>query len=103
MAARMKIFQTVQKHLAAIGYRPNQRPFNGDILRQCVKCVLFTTAQFVYLFYFAKTPAEFINSIFVAAIGVLVFLSFLSTNWKMDIIFIFIEETEEVINGSKFD
>lgn len=102
MAARMKIFQTVQKQLASIGYRPNARPFNSDIVRQCLKYSLLTTGQVVYLFNFANTPTEFINSVFVTAIGILVLSSFISTAWKMKTIFIFIEETEEVINGSEF-
>lgn len=102
MAAKMKIFQTVQMHLASINYRPNERPFNNGILKQCLKSVLYISCQFVYLFNIADTPKEFMDSIFTTAVGVLVNVSFLSTALKMKTIFIFIDEVESTIETSKF-
>lgn len=98
----MKIFQTLRKHLAAIAYRPNQSPFNSDISHQCVKSILFIFGQCMYLFRLTNSATEFIYSIFVTATGLLILSSFLSTTCKMEIIFVFIEETEGVINESEF-
>lgn len=100
---KMKIFQIVQNDLASIGYRANESPLNNDILSYGFKNISFTICGLVYLCRIAETPEEFMDSIFVITVGILVFISFVSTVQKMATIFIFIDETEKFINGSEFD
>lgn len=97
----MKIFQTVQKHLASIGYRRNERSFNNDISVQLLKSILYIMCQWVYLLHIANTPKEYMDSIFMSAVGILVNISFLSTVLKMKTIFIFIDAAENAINTSE--
>lgn len=96
----MKIFQTVQKHLASIGYRANQNPFNLQQLTIIFMGILAIFSQCVYLFFIANTTKEFLDSILMTTIGILVFISNLSTVHKTATIFIFIDSVEKGIHGS---
>lgn len=97
----MKIFNTVQKHLASIGYRANQNPFNTQQLSIILMGIFATISQCIYLFFIAKTLKEFMDSILMTAANFLVFISNLSTIHKMATIFIFIDSIEKAINESK--
>ena len=98
----MKIFKTVQKHLASLGYIKNQSSLNIRQLSICFLSIVAIISLSLYLFCFANTQKEFMDSIFMTVSGVLVFISNLSTANKLTTIFIFIDRTEQVINESKF-
>lgn len=98
----MKIFETVQKHLASIGYAVHQSPFNIQQLRIICMGIMTIFMQCVYLFCIANTTKEFMDSILMTTAGILVFISNLSTAHKTATIFIFIERISKVVNESKF-
>lgn len=57
----------------------------------------------MYLLRVAKKPIEFIEGISIVAVAILIFISFMSTVWKMAKIFNNIDEIEKITNESKFD
>lgn len=98
---KMKIYQTVKTNLALIGYKENLRPFNER--QKWIFIIGFSTllANYVDLLHDSNTPKEYMDSIFMSGIGTFVQISHISTTFKMETIFIFINEVEEVINASK--
>lgn len=99
----MKTFQTVQKCLALEGYSANGSAFNRLQLWVGFKCTLALFAQCAYLFLrLPKTPKEYMDSIFMTTVGILVFISFVSTVFKTAKIFELINKIEMAINESEF-
>lgn len=99
---RMKIFQTVQRDMALIGYKADEQPFNIKQIEHGFKSIFCGTLELVYLIFVAETPKEYLVSIFMTSVGFLVFISFLNTVQKMPKIFYLIDEVEAIINESKF-
>lgn len=99
----MKILQSVLKDLASMGYRANQSPFNIDTLVESLKYIMFITCECVYLCRFAGAPKDLAYSVIMATIGIVIFISFISTVLKMGIIFTFINGLEQIINDSELN
>lgn len=98
----MEIFQTIQMNFALIGFERNLGPFNKR-QRWCFSAgSLSAFMLIVYLLCVANTPKEYMDGIFVVAIGILMTISHISTMSKTENIFIFIDEAEEIINKSEF-
>lgn len=97
----MKILQSVQKDLAAMGYRADQKPFNNGKLTEGLKYILFIASECVYLYRFAGTTKDLAFSVIMTTIGIAIFISFISTVLKMEVIFMFINGTENSINDSE--
>lgn len=98
----MKIFQTIQTNFALIGFERNLRPFNAR-QRLCFNAAsLSVVSLIVYLLNVANTPKEYMDAIFVVALGILMTISHISTMLKTETIFIFIDEIEEIVNEREF-
>lgn len=97
----MKMFQNVKENLASIDFASNRHWYDFIILFHIVKCILALALQFAYLFCVAETPEEVMISIFTTAVGVLVFISYLSTASKMADIFSVIEKIQRIVNKRK--
>ena len=97
----MKIFQFTQRNFIVGGFIRGQRAFN---LKQSVHILIsftFVVLQFLYLFRVASTPNEYMISIFMTTVGLLVFISFISIVFKYDKLFDFIDDIEQTGNESK--
>lgn len=97
----MKVYQTVQKNLSLMGYSPDKRPFNKKQIKIGVEMALCIGLHIMYLVHVASTPREYMEAIFQTSVVILIFISFISTVLKMDIIFIFIDKIEILVNDSK--
>lgn len=99
----MNILQSVQKDLASMGYKADQSRFNNDILAESLKYVLFIACECVYLYRFDGATKDLAFSVIMTTIGIAIFISFISTVLKMEVIFMFINGTEKSINDSVLD
>lgn len=99
----MKLFEIVQRNLALMGYSPNQRPFTKKQIQIGVTKALCISLHGINLIYVANTPKEYMQSIFDTSVTVLVFISFISTILKMNIIFILIDKLQALVNDSKLN
>lgn len=98
----MKTFQTMQRNLALIGFERNLRPFN-ERHKWCV--IVGSTSNVIlitYLLNVANSPKEYMDSIFVVCVAILMIISQISLILKTEIIFILIDEIEEIIGASEF-
>lgn len=94
----MKVFQTVRKNFAAIHFRKDQRWFHLRTLFELFKPIMAIVLQCIYLFYDANTPEELMNSIFMTIVGILVFISLMSTVQKKAEIFFFMDWVQVIVN-----
>lgn len=99
----MKILQTVQKYFATIGYDANRYPLNSDTVGEIFQRILAIICQFLYLIRHANSPKDIVDNIFMTAVAILCFISVMSTIQKMKMIFIFINEIEQIVNESEFN
>lgn len=98
----MKIFQTIQIKFAFLGFESNLRPINNRqkwIFFEIFFCV---TSLCVHLFHVASTPKEYLDSILITGMAILILISHISTILQMATIFTYIDEVEGVLNESKF-
>lgn len=89
-------------HLALLGYGADLDPFNKRQKWIFVLVLLAMVPLYMYLLYVAESPGEYIHSIFVIAVRSLILISHISTIFKMETIFIFIDECEGTLNASEF-
>lgn len=99
--ATMKVFQTVRKSFVLIQFSADGRWFDIDMLTNIVKCISVLALQCIYLFHVANTPEEIMHVISYLTVGILVFMSFLSTVQQMADIFRLMDKVEVVINASE--
>lgn len=97
----MKIFQTVRESFVLIYFSEDRRWFDIQMLANIVECILVLALQCIYLFHVADTPDELMHSIFYFTVGILVFISFMSTVQQIMDIFILMNKVEKVINKSE--
>lgn len=97
----MKIFLKTQKNLEFGGYRRNENAFNRRRLVLLVLSILSLIPLIVYPFHVANTPKEYMDSIFMTATGILVFISSMSIAFKTQKIFDVIDDIEQVVGESE--
>lgn len=97
----MKLFQSTQKSLAFGGFIKNQPAFNRTQLRMMFLSILFLGLQCIYLFHVANTPRQYMDSIFMTTVGILVFIAFVSSIFNTTAIFDLIYQFEETISKSE--
>lgn len=97
----MKIAQTVKMNLISIGYRVDLRPFHIEQLWLLFERMLTLILQFVYFIYGANTPREDMELYFTLFVGILMYISLVSTIIEMPTIFLFIDNIKQVINESE--
>lgn len=102
MQTGMKIAQTTKRYLASMGYRVDLRPFHKHQLWLLFERPFTLFLQLVYVLHVAKTSREYMESIFMLMVGILMYVSLVSTIIKMPTIFILIDDMERVINQSEF-
>lgn len=96
----IKIFQIAKEQLAALKIYANKRRFHKQQLVHIVEALIANILQYVYLFCFASTAREYMNSIYMATAGTLVFICYWSAIFKTEDIFLYIDELETTINES---
>lgn len=102
----MKIFQTVQRNLAVLGFTPNQRQSNRWQLdwREIfgvAKCSADTVTIAAYVFTQAESIEEYMDSIFALIVLVSITISYISVIVRNDTLFRMIETAEDEVNLSK--
>lgn len=97
----MKTFQRVQIHLASLGYRRNQSPFNTTQLWIFIKVFLYQFSLCAYLAREPNAPKEFMASILITAGMSLHIIARVDTLLKNGTIFKFIDTVEKTFNGSE--
>lgn len=99
---RLKTFESVIKNFAAIDFNKEKPRFH---IRQCLRALegfSGVTMQALYLFYNANTNKEFIDSIYMTSGGILIWVVYVDTILKTEMIYISIDEIEKKVNASKF-
>lgn len=94
----MEIFQTVRKSFVLIKFSADGHWFDIDLLTNIIRCIFVLALQCIYLLHVAETPEELMHSISYFTVGVLVFMSFLSTVQQMKDIFRLMDRVEKVVN-----
>lgn len=98
---KMKLFESARKSFVSVDLDPNKRPFHRGQLLHIVQGFSATILQLLYLVYDASTAKEYMNSLLMTMVGVLVHFAFWSTIFKTTIIYDFIEKFEAIINESE--
>lgn len=102
---KMKLFQTVQKNMAAMGFFPNQQQ-NGRrklTFGQILSVFLYSINVISFCIYIscvANTIEEYIDSIFSSTVIVGIEIAFISIIFKNDKLFRTIENAEKEANDS---
>lgn len=99
---KIKIFETVKKNLALTGFINEKDPYHTEQCLRALEGFLAVVMQYLYLFFEAVTIKEYIDSIFMSTVGIFIYVAYLNTVSKTEIIFKSIDEMENLINGSKF-
>lgn len=98
----MPVYQVVQKNLAFMGYSPNERSFNRRQIQIGVAMAMCVSVNFIFLIHVANTPQQLMASIHHTSVSILILISFMSTAYKMDIIFTIVDKMQAIVNESKF-
>lgn len=105
----MKIFQTVQNNLILLGYIRNHDGYRYYLFRRshlvAIAILMFTlslTSLFTFATFLADSPAEYMDSFYIIAVVLSMFVSYLNTILNMSKFFDFIDNCEKVCNESKF-
>lgn len=98
---RMKVAQTVKRHLASIGYRVDKRPFHKEQVWLLFERMLTLILQLIHAIYVANTSRQYMETTFMIMVGILMYIPLVSTIIEMPTIFILIDDMEQVINESK--
>lgn len=99
----MKIFEINKKNLSIQGLGSDQHPFNKIQLKFTFKAITFITMLYIYLFYEAKTPKEYMDAFLVLTEGMLIFLAFFSSIPQMANISLLIEMTQKMTEKREFN
>lgn len=97
----IEIAQTNKRHLASIGYRANLRPFHTEQLWLLFERLATLFSQIIHMLYVANTARQYMETIFMIFVGILMYISLVSTFIEMPTIFILIGQMEQVINESE--
>lgn len=98
----MKIARTAKRYLATMGYRVDLRPFHKQQVWLLVERMLALILQCVYALYVANAPRQYMQSHFINIVGILIYISLVSTIIETPTIFTLIDKMEQVINESEF-
>lgn len=99
----MKILQRVQMSLASLGYRPSRSPFNETHLWTFFKASLALSSICAYTVCEAHTSKEYMDSVFMITVVVVINITRAGTICKSEVVFVFIDKLEKIMNGSKLN
>lgn len=98
----MKVLKTVRWSLALMGYHDSQqRRFGINQKAYTLVNLLFMISLCVYLYHGANSAQEYIFSIFMLITIVGIFVSFVDTSNKAELIFLFIEKVQKIIDDGE--
>lgn len=103
----MKFFEIVQKNLTVLGYMRSHDgyhyyPFS---MRSLVAIEFFIGSIISFLIFAlhsADSPGEFMDSFYLLAVSLTIFVSYMTTIFKMAKLFDFFDECEKIFDESKF-
>lgn len=98
---QLKIFEFGKKHFASIDLVSNKRPFHRKQLLRIMISFLCIMLQILYLINDANTASEYVRSISIISIGILVFIAYWSAIFEVKTVYDFIDHYETIINGSE--
>lgn len=94
----MNILETVKKNLASIDFVANQPPLPTKQLINIIWDYLNIISLFLYLLFEARTDKEYMDSIFMVTVGIIVSTARVSSVMKAASFFLFIDDFEQVVN-----
>lgn len=97
---QLKIFLTAKKNLESLDLYENQCPIDRKQLSRILQTLLAIVLQFLYVFYDANTNREYIDSILMITLGVLLYIAYWSTISNKIIIYDLVNSVEKIINES---
>lgn len=97
----MLVLQVVQKNLSFMGYSRNERAFNRKHIVISLQMALDAISKAIYLIYFANTPKERMEITFHTTVSLLIFITFVSTIFKMEFFFTCTDIIQLFVNESK--
>lgn len=98
----MKIFQENQKNWALGGFERNQTAFNSTVQWHNFLSIWFIIAILVYAIEIANTPRQYMDSMSMLIISILVLISRISAVLRMADLFDIIDDIEHIIGESEF-
>lgn len=102
---KLKVFQLIQKNFASVGIVSNLAiqpyPMNKKIAYDFLILVLAFFCNFTYAFCEAKTFIEYIQSIFMISITIIVNFSLLTLIFNVEKLFGIINGCENIVNTSQ--
>lgn len=101
----MKLFKTVQRNFALLDFNRNHndRLFNRRNFLGVIIFVLGIVHHFTFVILSANTPEDYMDSAYILAVSVSIFVSYVTTIYKMTKLFDFFDDCENIRNKSKFD
>lgn len=101
----MKLFQTAQKNLLLVKFNPNQTDSFFGLMRQHSSCffqaIMTILSLALYLLLDANSMIEYLNSMFLITLGVIIFVSFWSSVLKTPELYAFVASCEMGANESE--
>lgn len=102
----MKLFQTVQKHYAALGISPSNRlapknPISGGVFFGFLLFGCSAVSQFVYIFRVANGLIEYMECAGSISGGIIIFVCFLPVVLRKATLFKSIDSMEKLIDTSE--
>lgn len=98
----MKILQFIQRVFALIGFDSNHSVWKIEHLVGFALTGLAIPSFFIFLFHVADTIKEFTDSIYITAVAITIFISFVNTILKKSKLTLLFNMLEENVNNSKY-
>lgn len=97
----MKTLQEIRKSFCSLGFSPELHPFNHMVLR--FLCMAFLTGLLLWIFFIhvADSAQEYLETIYLITAYNGIFLSFASTIFIAEKLFIFFNNVDKISNESK--
>lgn len=104
---KMELFQTVQKKLALLGYRQiyDDHHYNPFSMRSLLAITIFCSGIIsisIFTIHSADNPGDFLDSFYLLTVLFTIFVSYLTTLFKMAKIFDFFDICGKIFDESKF-
>lgn len=100
--SELNIFERAKKNLALIDLDQNKRPLHRKQLLHVIEGFLALVLQCLYFVIDAKKDREYMSSMLMTSIGILVYLTYWNAIFGTTTIYELIDSFEISINGSKF-
>lgn len=102
---KQKVFELIRNNLATIGITPKladqSYPFNESILFRFLMIGTGTCCTFIYIFNDANTFADYVQSIYIGSLGLLIIIALLIIFPKVKKLFEFINTCISIVNAGE--